>query len=1065
MSSDGLSSPDFKTLFESAPGLYMVLDPELRIIAATDAYLQATLTRRNDILGRLVFDVFPDNPEDSSTTAVSNSTESFRRVLRERIADTMPLQRHDVRRPEAEGGGWETRYWSVINSPVLNADGLVACILHRVENVTGFVQLQQHGAEQSRLADMLSAQAAQMRNEIVERQRAEEALRHIEARSASVLEAAQLGAWDLDLVTKTAWRSLQHDKVFGYRELLPKWTYEMFLEHVLPEDRDEVDRKFQQAIAGGTDWQFECRIRRADGVVRWLWAQGRAHCNEEGKAVRMSGIMQDITHRKSVEEALRESEEQFRTLANAIPQLCWMANANGWIFWYNQRWYAYTGATPDQMEGWGWQSVHDPGELPGVLERWQASIATGEPFEMVFPLRGADGIFRPFLTRTVPVRDHEGKVVRWFGTNTDVSQQRQAEEALSRSERLYRAIGESIDFGIWVCAPDGRNTYVSESFLKLVGLTREQCSDFGWGDVLHPDDAERTIEAWKTCVRTEGRWDIEHRFRGVDGNWHPVLARGVPVRDEQGRIQCWAGINLDIAKLKQTEDSLRRVSDQRRLALEAAALGAWDYRLDTGEVLWDERCRDLFGFSSGQQVAYSAAIARIHSDDRAATDDAVKRAIAGENGGLYNREFRVVWPDGSLHWVASHGRVFFDGEGEQRRAVRFIGVNMDVTEAKRAEDRFRESQKLESLGLLAGGVAHDFNNLLVGVIGNASLAQEMLPPDHPALELLDGVLKTGGQAAHLTRQMLAYSGKGKFLVEPLDLSALIPEMTGLVSPSISKKVALRLDLDPELPPIVADRGQIQQVFMNLVLNAAEAIGSHSGTIDVRTGVRELNRQFMQLHPEATALRAGKHVYLEVQDTGCGMNESTKARIFDPFFSTKFTGRGLGLAAVAGILRGHGAAITMDSEPGQGSLFVVLFPVSNRATEAAASPARRGALRGAGVILVVDDESTVRDVAKRALERQGYTVLAAASGQEAIEISKKYPGEIALIILDLSMPRMTGEEVLPELRRIRPEVRIVVSSGYSESEAMKLFAGQKVSAFVQKPYTSVQLAEKVKRCLG
>ncbi len=427
-----------------------------------------------------------------------------------------------------------------------------------------------------------------------------------------------------------------------------------------------------------------------------------------------------------------------------------------------------------------------------------------------------------------------------------------------------------------------------------------------------------------------------------------------------------------------------------------------------------------------------------------------------------NYEFDIVFEDGTFVNLVGDAAPTLDEDGRPRGAV---GVLSDITELKRAEVRLREAQKLESLGLLAGGVAHDFNNLLVGVIGNASMAQEMLPPDHPALELLDGVLKTGEQAAHLTRQMLAYSGKGKFLVEALDLSALIPEMTGLVGPSISKKIALHLDLAEALPPIQADRGQIQQVFMNLVLNAAEAIGGHDGLISVRTGVQNVDDRYVRRHPEAAEMQAGTYVYLEVRDTGCGMDEATRARIFDPFFSTKFTGRGLGLAAVAGILRGHKGAITVTSAPGKGSCFTVLFPAAAHAAEEPPAAAVNAALEGSGVVLVVDDEPAVRDLAKRALERRGYTVLLAESGLAAIDLFKRHPGEIAVVVLDLSMPQMSGEEALPELRKLRPGVKVVVSSGYSEAETMTLFKGQRVSGFIQKPYTVTGLAEKVKACLG
>ena len=233
-----------------------------------------------------------------------------------------------------------------------------------------------------------------------------------------------------------------------------------------------------------------------------------------------------------------------------------------------------------------------------------------------------------------------------------------------------------------------------------------------------------------------------------------------------------------------------------------------------------------------------------------------------------------------------------------------LALVTDITDRKRAEEHLRQAQKLESIGMLAGGIAHDFNNLLVGVIGNASLAQDLLPQSNPAAELLEAVVKTGEQAAHLTRQMLAYAGKGQFVVEPLNLSDLVPEMTGLVQPSISKKIALHLGLDPDLPPIQADRGQMQQVFMNLALNAAEAIGSDAGMISVRTGVQDVDELYVRRSLE-TELSPGRYVLLEVRDTGCGMDEATRTRVFDPFFSTKFQGRGLGLAAVAGIVRGHG----------------------------------------------------------------------------------------------------------------------------------------------------------------
>jgi signal transduction histidine kinase/CheY-like chemotaxis protein len=424
------------------------------------------------------------------------------------------------------------------------------------------------------------------------------------------------------------------------------------------------------------------------------------------------------------------------------------------------------------------------------------------------------------------------------------------------------------------------------------------------------------------------------------------------------------------------------------------------------------------------------------------------------------QEYELVFPDGRTVRLLMGAEPLFDASGRVRGSV-VTGV--DMTELRTAEIRLQHAQKLESIGLLAGGIAHDFNNLLVGVIGNASLAQNMLPQDHPVLEILAHVIKAGDEAAHLTRQMLAYAGKGKFVVEPLDLSRLIPEMSGLVQPSISKKIDLRFNLEPNLPAIEADRSQIQQIFMNLVLNAAEAIGDESGVITVNTSSQSVGRRSIK-QVEVDDIHPGEYVCLKVSDTGCGMDAATRAKIFDPFFSTKFTGRGLGLAAVSGIVRGHSGSITVESTQGKGTNFTILFPTTKKAVAASVSSVASPNLHGSGTILVVDDEEAVRQVVRKTLEHYGYRVLLAKNGGEAIDVFKREPSQISLVILDLSMPGMSGNETLPELRRIRPEVKVLVSSGYTEDETMSLFTGQRVSGFLQKPYIFTRLAEKIRAAL-
>jgi len=388
----------------------------------------------------------------------------------------------------------------------------------------------------------------------------------------------------------------------------------------------------------------------------------------------------------------------------------------------------------------------------------------------------------------------------------------------------------------------------------------------------------------------------------------------------------------------------------------------------------------------------------------------------------------------------------------------------DVTERKRFDEQLRQTQKLESLGVLAGGVAHDFNNLLVGILGNSSLAADALPHGHPARAMMEEVVTAAERASGLTQQLLAYAGKGRFVVEPIDLSSLVEEITMLVQSSIPRTVQLKLDLAQGLPPIEADAGQMQQLLMNLVINGSEAIGDRPGTVTVATGRIDVDEPYLRMMLLQTEITPGPYVFAEVQDTGIGMDEQTIAKIFDPFFTTKFTGRGLGLAAALGIVRGHKGAMKVYSTPGQGTTFKLLFPAALGKTTPPKNVAADQDLRGQGCVLVVDDEETVRRTAKNTLERYRYSVVLAENGQQALELLRQSPLAFDLVLLDFTMPVLSGEDTLREIRKIRPTLPVILSSGFNEVEAIRRFQGQGVSGFVQKPYTAATLARSVKAAL-
>ena len=370
------------------------------------------------------------------------------------------------------------------------------------------------------------------------------------------------------------------------------------------------------------------------------------------------------------------------------------------------------------------------------------------------------------------------------------------------------------------------------------------------------------------------------------------------------------------------------------------------------------------------------------------------------------------------------------------------------------------AQKLESLGILAGGIAHDFNNLLTGVLGNASLARMDVPSSSPAAQPLSQIETTAHRAAELCQQMLAYAGKGKFVTTQLDLSTLVEEMAQLLEVSISKTAVLKLDLARNLPAVRADPTQIRQVTMNLITNASDAMGDGSGVIAITTGTMNCDRQYLNTTHLGEELKDGTYVFLEVRDTGCGMDQETQAKMFDPFFSTKFTGRGLGMAATLGIVRGHHGAIKIYSELGSGTTTKVLLPASE---QPAATPKAHNALdpswRGSGTVLIVDDEKVIRDLGARILGRQGFEVLKAESGAQALELFRAHTEEIAVVLLDLTMPGLSGEETFRELRRIRPDVRVILSSGYNEQDAIDRFVGEGLAGFLKKPYSNADLVRK------
>jgi PAS domain S-box-containing protein len=434
-----------------------------------------------------------------------------------------------------------------------------------------------------------------------------------------------------------------------------------------------------------------------------------------------------------------------------------------------------------------------------------------------------------------------------------------------------------------------------------------------------------------------------------------------------------------------------------------------------------------------------------------------------KSGNVWKGEIKNRAKDGTFYWVDTTIVPLLDPAGVPER---FVAIRADITARKDGEEALRQSQKLESLGVLAGGIAHDFNNLLTGILGNSNLASLLLPPGSPIQPYLEQVEQGAMRAAELTRQMLAYAGKGNTLIVPVNMNQLVTDMAKLLSISISKKATIRCELAPGIPEIMADATQMQQVVMNLVTNASDALGDKAGgVITIQTFDRTIDATDIAALSPVNPIKPGRYVTLEVTDNGCGMSQETALKIFDPFFTTKFTGRGLGLSALLGILRSHGGTIKVYSEVGHGTCMKVFLPAWGGVAESTVEPdppADTGAVHG--TILVVDDDPAARAVASALSAAVGLKVLEAADGLEGVRVFAMRKAEISLVLLDLTMPNLDGREAFQQIRDISPTVPVILSSGYNENEAVGDLGRMGLAGFLPKPYRHQQFDAVVRKAL-
>ncbi len=636
--------------------------------------------------------------------------------------------------------------------------------------------------------------------------------------------------------------------------------------------------------------------------------------------------------------------------------------------------------------------------------------------------------------------------------------------ALADSELLRSLMTNSDDY-FMLLDSDLRIVFINNT---APGLTQENVI----GTPIHIYAPEKDqLRVKKLLVEalgngTPARYETE--YVEVDGETTIFESIATPLSQISDGI-CMTVMSRDITKSKHVELELRKQRSFLERAQEIGSIGTWELDIGKNELLWTDENYRIFGVPLGVGMTYELFLDCVHPDDRDYVDTEWTAAVHGKP---YDIEHRLIVND-KVKWVREKADLVFDEAGACLSAT---GVTQDISAHKSAEaerltleSQIQHSQKLESLGVLAGGIAHDFNNLLMAMLGNADLALLDLPPQSPVQSSLLAIQSAGRRASELTNQMLAYSGRGKFETHSVDLSTLVGEISELMGSSIGKKTRLVSQLESGLTSIIADSAQLQQVIMNLITNASEAIGDdRSGTITISTSTQRCDQGFLDTSSGDIKAKDGTFACIRVEDNGCGMDDDTKLKMFDPFYTTKFTGRGLGLSATLGIVRGHGGAIIVDSQPGKGTVVQVLIPtVEGSSPESNPGDALpdHDRCRGSGMVLVVDDEEAVRRVAVRMVEQLGFEVLQAEDGQEAVEVFHRNAESISCVLLDLTMPRMDGLEAYLAISNIREDVPVILSSGYTETEILDRFQAAAVAGFIQKPYELDKLSATIQSVLS
>ncbi|MBI5601840.1 MAG: PAS domain S-box protein [Deltaproteobacteria bacterium] len=822
------------------------------------------------------------------------------------------------------------------------------------------------------------------------------------------------------------------------------------IEFIHPDDRDLVFDRHRQRLAGEpVPDLYTFRLRARDG--RSIWVEIRTVIIDWAGRPATLNMLADISERKRVEEALRQSEESYRKIMEMAPDAIAISRVeDGRYLQVNEAFCRMTGYRVEEVIGRTVFELNlyiDRADRDRLLEplRRQAGVDGLE-----FRYRVKDGTLLNTLVAAKPIRFQGEECLLVVVTNIDSF--KKAQQALFENQQKYRHILESMEEGYYEVDLAGNRTFFNEALCTIYGYTPDEMMGMNYRQYMPPESRKKIKAIYNQVYRTGiPNKIVDYEVTTKMGSVKMLETSVSLLKNSAGEPAGFYGISRDVTERKENEKALRESEEKYRLLVENAHDGI--YITQEGVVRFaNPKMEGMTGYST-EDLASRPFLHLVHPKDKAAFFEREQKKPGDEQGPetytfrMINSKAETLWMELTTVPIAWEGRP---------ATLNFL---RDITPQKKMEAQFLQAQKMEAVGTLAGGIAHDFNNLLMGIQGNASLVLLDLEANHPHYGKLRSIEQLVQGGADLTRQLLGVARGGKYEVKPADINKLVAMSVDLFGRT-KKEISIHKKLQEAVWTIDVDRSQIEQVLLNLYVNAWQAM-PEGGDLFLETRNVTLDDYYVRPYGGVP----GRYVRISVTDTGIGMDEATRKRVFDPFFTTKDMGRGtgLGLASAYGIIRNHSGIINVYSEKGEGTTFNIYFPVSaQEIKEEAYRPEE--ILQGVGSILFVDDEKAISDVSHFLLKRLGYRVITAGSGREAIEIYRREGKDIDLVILDMIMPEMSGGETFSRLKEIDPNVKVLLSSGYSLNGQAKSILDQGCKGFLQKPFNLADLSKKVRQIL-